>query len=661
VEYSVLIQWTIGNTTVRNPERLKAGLAILKAEFEGHPWSYENQRRFLERLDEEGLYEAGSAKSPDQKEQHGRTWGSVYNELGLIFAYRSEGNLLITPVGNALLDEKSRPDEVYLRQLLKYQLPNPLPRKHGPEYIGVSVLPFLVALKMVKELDGMSKEEMSIFLFSTMSMTEVDGLIEEAKRFRKDRGNQSNREARDRFTYNYNINKLSNLFSDDLEERYELIEKLYTMGSGNITFLRSPDAVNLANQIARTGKGSMTQRAQRFVRELISAIQRGENLSEIKNKFKYYYIDIKRDTLRDYGDLNFRYLRLSGLFTARGNKMVFSSEKVDLAEHILTQDWTVKPLNKGFLEDWFWNPDKPRLPLDDREFLSRRATKLQEDQAKLRKGLKTPLPVAKEIKVEKPIEELPLKDLKFTVYQLENQALVLKELAYYEKLQEPNSVDEIDQYYNQILRGELLGGNKPAHFEWNTWRGFLAIDRLSCFPHETRNFPIDDDLMPTDFALPNKPDMNFTYKDFNLVVEVTLLTGPNQWSAEGEPVPRHIARVQAASDTPTIGVFIAPIINVNTAVEFYSFLKQRPYIMDNGKKLYLTIIPLSLDQWRSLLRLFKEIRFSPVDLRNLLEDIARHEMTPSITDGSQWIDLFPSMIKRWQERVLSTVSTDKGN
>ncbi len=655
------IQWTIGNTTVRNPERLKAGLAILKAEFEGHPWSYENQRKFLERLIEEGLYQAGSAKSTDQKEQHGRTWGSVYNELGLAFAYRSEGNLCITPVGDVLLDEKSRPDEVYLRQLLKYQLPNPLHGKYGQKYVDVSVLPFLVTLKMVKELDGMSKEEMSIFLFSTMNMTEMKSLIEEAKQFRRDRGDQSNREARERFTYNYHINKLADLFSDDLEERYQIIEQLYRIGSGNTTLLRSPAAVNLANQIARTGKGSMTQRAQRFIRELISAIQRGEKLSEIKNRFKYYYIDIKRDTLRDYGDLNFRYLRLSGLFTARGNKMVLSSEKVDLAEHILTQDWTIKPLDEGFLEEWFWNSDEPRLLSDDREFLSRRATRLQEDQTNLRKSLKTPLPVAEEIKIEKPIEELLLKDLKFTVYQLENQALVLKEVAYYEKLQEPNSVDEIDQYYDQILRGELLGGNRPAHFEWNTWRGFLAIDRLSCFPHETRNFPIDDDLMPTDFALPNKPDMNFTYEDFKLVVEVTLLTGPNQWSAEGEPVPRHIARVQAASDTPTIGIFIAPAINVNTAIEFYSFLEQRPYIMDNGKKLYLTIIPLRLDQWRSLLRLFKKTRFSPVDLRTMLEDIARHEIIPSITDGSQWIDLFPSMIERWQERVLSTVSTDHGN
>ena len=649
------IQWTIGNTTVRNPERLKAGLAILKAEFEGYPWSYESQRKFLERLIEEGLYEAGSAKSPDQKEQHGRTWGSVYNELGLTFAYRSGGNLCITPVGDALLDERSSPDEVYLRQLLKYQLPNPLPGKYGPKYTGVSVVPFLVALKMVKELDGMSKEEMGIFLFSTMNMSEVDGLIEEAKQFRRDRGNQSNREARERFTYNYHIDKLTDLFVHDLEERYQIIEQFHEMGSGNSAFLKSPDAANLAKQIARTGKGSMTQRAQRFVRESVNAIQRGENPSEIKDMFRYYYIGIKRDTLRDYGDLNFRYLRLSGLFTARGNKMVLSSEKIDLAEHILAQDWTVKPIDKNFLEDWFWNPDEPGLPLDDCGFLRRRAARLQEDQTNLRKSLKAPLPVAEEIKIEKPIEELVLKDLKFMVYQLESQALTLKEVAYYEKLQEPDSVDEIDRYYDQILRGELLGGNKPAHFEWNTWRGFLAIDRLSCFPHETRNFAIDDDLMPTDFALPNKPDMNFTYEDFKLVVEVTLLTGPNQWSAEGEPVPRHVARVQAASSIPTIAVFIAPTINVNTAVEFYSFLKQRPYITDNGSKLYLTIIPFTLDQWRGLLRLFKLTRFAPADFRNMLEDIAGHDIAPSITDGSQWIALFPSVIERWQEGVLSRI------
>ena len=201
----MLVQWTIGNTTVRNPERLKAGLALLKAEFEGHPWDYDNQRKFLERLIEEGLYEAGKAKTPDQKEQHGRTWGSVFNELGLIFAYRSQGTLQITPVGNALLDEKTRAEEVYLRQLLKYQLPNPLPTKHGQKYVGVSVLPFLVALKMVKELEGMSKEEMSIFLFSTTNMSSVDGLIQEAKRFRERLKSENSREARGRFAYRYHF------------------------------------------------------------------------------------------------------------------------------------------------------------------------------------------------------------------------------------------------------------------------------------------------------------------------------------------------------------------------------------------------------------------------------------------------------------------------
>jgi len=647
------IQWAIGNTTVRNPERLKPGLAILKAEFEGWPWSYENQRKFLERLIEEQLYEAGSAKSPEQKEQHGRTWGSVYNELGLVFAYRAGGKVCITAVGDALLDERRRPDEVYLRQLLKYQLPNPLPGKSGPAYTGVSVLPFLVALRMVRELDGMSKDEMGIFLFSTMNMSEVDEVIEEARRFRADRGKQSSREARGRFAYDYHVDRLANMFLDDLEGRYRIVEQLYATGRGNRSALNSAEAVNLARQVVRTGKGFMTERAQRFIRKLLEAIGEGESLSAITTAFKYYYVDIKRDTLKDYGDLNFRYLRLSGLFTARGNRMILSSEKSDLAEHILAQDWAVKRLDTRFLEDWFWNPDEPRLPLDDRAFLSRRATRLREDQNRLRRSIKSAVPAAEAVETGRPIEELALHDLRFTVFQLENQALVLKEVAYYERLQEHESVDEIDQYYDQILRGELLGGNRPAHFEWNTWRGFLAIDRLACLPHETRNFSVDDDLMPTDFARPNKPDMNFMYEDFILVVEVTLLTGPNQWSAEGEPVPRHIARVQAASDIPTIGVFIAPKVNVNTAVEFYSFLRQRPYVMDDGDKLYLTIIPLTLDQWRGLLRLFKITRFSPADLRKMLEDIACHEKTPSVRDGSEWVDLFPMMIERWQKDVLS--------
>lgn len=52
------VQWCIGNTTLREAARLKGGLRILKENFDNKPWSYENQKRFLELLQQENIYKA---------------------------------------------------------------------------------------------------------------------------------------------------------------------------------------------------------------------------------------------------------------------------------------------------------------------------------------------------------------------------------------------------------------------------------------------------------------------------------------------------------------------------------------------------------------------------------------------------------------------------
>jgi len=127
------VQWCIGNTTLREANRLKQGLRILKRNFAGQPWSYENQEKFLRFLQQEGIYDAGETKSSKQIEQHGRIWSSAFNELGFATCYK-KGNryapsgVHITKAGEALLSDDYVEEDVWLRQLLKVQFPNPLPQ-----------------------------------------------------------------------------------------------------------------------------------------------------------------------------------------------------------------------------------------------------------------------------------------------------------------------------------------------------------------------------------------------------------------------------------------------------------------------------------------------------------------------------------------------------
>src|SRR4030042_5120027 len=182
-------QWTIGSTTVRNPDRLRDGLQILKDHFDGQNWDTAQQEKFFNLLREHGVYEIETEKynrmTSTRKQEHARKWISVLNQLGFCFAYESsEKPVIITKAGEALINNPEIEDEVFLRQLLKYQKPCALPKQNGASFEDVSVLPFIVSLKITHELQGISKEEISIFLNTTVRMNEIDKVIRQIKDYR---------------------------------------------------------------------------------------------------------------------------------------------------------------------------------------------------------------------------------------------------------------------------------------------------------------------------------------------------------------------------------------------------------------------------------------------------------------------------------------------
>ena len=115
-------QWTIGSTTVRNPDRLREGLQILNDHFDGQEWNIAQQEKFFNLLRENKVYEMDEENYgrmiSARKQEHARKWISVLNQLGFCFAYESSGKpVIITPAGKALLDNPDIEDEVFLRQL----------------------------------------------------------------------------------------------------------------------------------------------------------------------------------------------------------------------------------------------------------------------------------------------------------------------------------------------------------------------------------------------------------------------------------------------------------------------------------------------------------------------------------------------------------------
>ena len=140
--------------------------------------------------------------------------------------------------------------------------------------------------------------------------------------------------------------------------------------------------------------------------------------------------------------------------------------------------------------------------------------------------------------------------------------------------------------------------------------------------------------------------MVFEYDKFILVTEVTLIVRANQWSAEAEPVPRHVAKIQSENKNKDVfGLFVAPQIDINTVLTFFN---NREYSV-NDEIMNLTIIPLSLDQIKQLLTVFKQKRFSTQDMKRLFEAIKSDISTSK--DAMEWNKKIPAIMSDWAQKL----------
>ncbi|MCQ9207990.1 MAG: AlwI family type II restriction endonuclease [Omnitrophica bacterium] len=640
------VQWCVGNTTLREAARLEVGLRVLKKHFNGRPWSYENQRKFLELLQQEGISELGATKSSKQIEQHGRIWSSAFNELGFATCYKRgnkyvAGGVTITKAGEALLSNDYVCEDVWLRQLLKLQFPNPLPQKSKNQYPGFHLLPFQATLKIIKECNGISKDEG--FVVNTLkTLKEADRAVKAIKKYREGlrKACKKGRDSARKYAIQQQCNMAKRLYRDEIKERLKYLRNYY-------------DAKNhtkdkrLLRLIAKSGKGSNTAEATRLISDLESLKSQSAKLNSLERRFLLYYLTLKSRSWKDYIDLTIRYFRMSGILTVHRSKVTIAEDHKDIVSWILSRNWQLKK-DKEYL-DYLHDCTVPLLPQDKAPYLKQKVEKTLKDVGRLSQTTKLrikPEDLKPDIEITDPLR------LRKQLLNLNKRKRELKEYEYMLELnRSADAINEIVGYFDSIKRNDILG-YRPTHFEWNIWRGFLAIDKLAKFPHECRNFDIDDDLQPRNFAPGGKPDMVFYYKDYTLVVEVTLSAGETQYNTEHEPVPRHVTRVmQEEKGKDIYCLFIAPQIQINTAVHFYAKMTTVPYISSKNEKLYPKIIPISLNEYILLLKVFQKTRYTPAQLRQLLDEIVTFKDKADVADGSDWLVHIRDCIEKWAKQV----------
>ena len=108
-------------------------------------------------------------------ESNARQDKSLFESLGLAYQERDSGIIRITPAGREL-SSTDYPDEVMLRQLLKWQFPS---YTHGDgAFARMNVFPFEVLLRVLERLVEVNRLEIAATFFTCLSRDDIPSAIE---------------------------------------------------------------------------------------------------------------------------------------------------------------------------------------------------------------------------------------------------------------------------------------------------------------------------------------------------------------------------------------------------------------------------------------------------------------------------------------------------
>lgn len=262
-------------TSPRTPFKMRPEIDLLVQHFSGKPWNEETQLAFAKKLSQAPFFEGGTSldsafSARDRINRAPKAFGFV--DLS--------PTVQLTEAGKAFLTSK-RPHEIFTRQLLKFQLPSPYHIDKDTSRFFVK--PYLELLRLIYELDGLSKDEISIFVLQLTHIDKYGAIKQKIIQFR----DEKKKLDRSKTSYKRFVNEI---FEKELLEIY---------------------AEEVKQKKFKT---------------------RESTEKSLKN-----FLSTKRRNHKDYTDASFRYLRATGLVTLEPKtfKLVIPNEKRNEIEFLL--------------------------------------------------------------------------------------------------------------------------------------------------------------------------------------------------------------------------------------------------------------------------------------------------------------------------------------
>jgi hypothetical protein len=296
-------------TSPRTPAKMIPEIELLNKHFSGEKWNSATQRAFMELLKEENFFNGEGANDPAFSARDRINRGP--KSLGFVVL---SPVISLTSAGVELVNSR-RKEEIFLRQLLKFQVPSPYhkPSSNSAEFW---VKPYLELFRLTRHFGSLKFDELMMFGLQLVDYRQFDNIVAKIDLFRASKA---------QFQGNYKKFKA---------EYFELeLRKIYIneISAGNTRTRETDDS------------------------------------SEGK------FLSTKASNLRDYADACVRYLRATGLVNISylGKSISIVPEKSEEVNYFLehTDRAPCYIDNEMLYVSYLGNAQIPTLLTDNRELL----------------------------------------------------------------------------------------------------------------------------------------------------------------------------------------------------------------------------------------------------------------------------------------------------
>lgn len=263
-------------TSPRTPSKMIPEIELLCEKFSGCKWNEVTQVGFIDELANAEFFEGKGSSSNKAFSARDRI-NRAPKALGFVDL---QPNISLTDAGKELV-YGNRPQEIFLRQLLKFQFPSPYHVETVETTGNFYVRPYLEILRLIRELEYITFDEFKIFAIRLTDYRKFEEIKTAIMKFREDK--ELHKGQYKKF--------VDEKWTDSVIEIYEK----------NI------------------------QSGQTKTRETLDA--------SLKK-----FISTKKSNFRDYADACFRYLRYTGLVSIvhKSRKLTFFDDKLTEVDFILT-------------------------------------------------------------------------------------------------------------------------------------------------------------------------------------------------------------------------------------------------------------------------------------------------------------------------------------